>query len=310
MSFSAVALHRCFHEAMTTSFEVIVVHENSTYVRQAAETVFTEIDRLEHLLSRHDGSSDISRINLLKPGESARITPDVFECLAAASWVNHVTEGAFDVTVGPLLKPAGGTTVRSCRPDHGLSLSRVGMRRLELDSASFSVGIKMESGCSEGVLIDLGAIGKGYALDKAADILEEWGINNYLIVAGGSTALASGDGDKGCGWKVGVGGQWGKAAGMESICLLNEALSGSGTEVKGEHIVDPATGLKASGHIAAWSVCPSATVADALSTAFMVMSTQKVAAFCGKYVRMSAFVVNSAGRLLCLKGKQDERTAT
>ena len=302
---SAVVLHRCSHEAMTTSFEVIAIHENGTYARQAAETVFREIDRLEGLLSRHTAGSDIDQINHLKPGESVRITPDVFECLATAAWVSHETAGAFDVTVGPLLDPPKNATTQAIGSDSRRDIGRVGMRRLELDKDLFSVSIKA-GGCDDGagVLIDLGGIGKGFALDKAADILEEWGISNYLVVAGGSTALATGAGDKNCGWEVGVGGKWGKAAGIESVYLRNNALSGSGTEVKGAHIVDPATGLKASGHLAAWSVCPSATVADALSTAFMVMITGAVEAFCGKHDHISAFVVNNEGRLLSIRGRQ------
>jgi len=286
---------------MSTFFEVIVCGRDEKYANQAANAVFREIDRLEKLLSRFDPCSDISQVNRLKPGESIRVAPDVFECLSVAAWAYAETGGAFDATVGPVIDfrkesgKAGGKV--SC--DLESARRRVGMRRLELDDSDFSVGIRADA--EGGVEIDLGGIGKGYSLDKTADILEEWEIKDFLLNAGFSTALASGNGDKDGGWMVGVGGDWGKAAGIEKLRLINEALNGSGTEVKGQHIVDPGTGLPAKEHLAAWSVCPSATAGDALSTAFMVMSTGKVRDFCAAHEGIGAFVVTPGGRLVDIR---------
>jgi len=96
-------LNRFSHEAMTTFFEVIIPGDNAKYAEQAANAVFREIDRLEGLLSRFDACSDISQVNRLKPGQSVRVAPDVFECLSVAAWAYAETEGAFDVTVAPVL---------------------------------------------------------------------------------------------------------------------------------------------------------------------------------------------------------------
>ena len=296
-----ILLNKFSHEAMTTFFEVILPGDNPTYAEQAANAIFREIDRLEGLLSRFDPSSDISQVNRLKPGESMRVDPDVFECLSVSAWAYAETGGAFDVTVGAVLDFNADAKKNSQSDKAGFdsAMNRVRMRRLELDDSDFSVGVRADA--EGGVEIDLGGVGKGYALDKVADILEEWGFNNYLLNAGFSTALACGDGDKAGGWLVGVGGQWGKAAGIESVRLFNEALNGSGTEVKGAHIIDPATGRPAQAHLAAWSVCPSATAGDALSTAFMVMPTERVAAFCAAHESIGAFVVGRDGKLVTIK---------
>jgi len=297
-------LNRFSHEAMTTFFEVITPGGDSAYANQAANAVFLEIDRLESLLSRFDICSDVAQINRLKPGESMRVAPDVFECLSVAAWVFAETGGAFDVTVAPVLcfqkdinkiRQVGSADFENAR-------SRIGMMRLVLDDSDYSVGIRPDA--EQGVELDLGGIGKGYALDKAADILEEWDIRDFLLNAGSSTALSSGTGDKDGGWLAGVGGVWGKAAGMETVRLFNEALNGSGTEVKGAHIVEPGTGLPPAGHLAAWSLCPSATAGDALSTAFMVMPTEKVRAFCASHAGIGAYVVSSDGKLISVPKKQ------
>lgn len=310
-------LHRFAHEAMATTFEVVIAGEEKDYARQAAQEVFREIDRIEGLLSRFDPCSDIAQVNGLHPGELVRVSADVYECLQSATRVHDETGGAFDVTVGPLVRcwrDEDGNPRTPTDAQLATANNRVGMERLVLKDSEraseesedkpgpreFSVGVKAgsQSKTAAGVEVDLGGIGKGYALDKSALILEDWEIESALLHGGTSTALAIGSGEEpaGCcpgerGWPVGVGGIWGKTIGVEKVHLWGEALSGSGTEVKGEHVLDPRTGLAADAHLAAWVRCASAARADALSTAFMVMSTEEVKTYCDRHPDVSSLVI-------------------
>ena len=141
--------------------------------------------------------------------------------------------------------------------------------------------------------LDLGGIGKGFAIDKAATILLDWDINEVVINGGTSTVLALGKK-----WKLGIGGTWGKKIGLTAIALKNRALSGSGTEVKGKHIINPTTQKPATRHLAAWAVHPSAATSDALSTAFMMMSPEKVKSLCAKNPEIQAYIITSNESLI------------
>ena len=172
---------------------------------------------------------------------------------------------------------------------------QVGIHHLTIDPDNFTVGVAAQADSQPGdrIVVDLGGIGKGYALDKVAEILAEYDIQDALVHSA-STVLAIGsepEATNQLGWSLGIGGDWGKQAGREKIILTDKALSGSGTEVKGQHIKDPHTGQPAQGHLAAWATAPSAAVADGLSTAFMVMPTAAVTALCAKHEDIGAFVV-------------------
>jgi thiamine biosynthesis lipoprotein len=330
-------LHRFGHEAMATTFEMVISGEEHCYARQVAMEVFKEIDRLDGILSRFNPCSEVSQINRLRPGESVRVGIDVFECLAIASRIYSESEGAFDVTVGSLVeiwRDEQGNPQNPSAEELAVACSRTGMERLLLSvqgrgiegtessgetaedenartgPLEFLVGVAEAPGSAGGVTVDLGGIGKGYALDRIVTILDDWGIRSALIHGGTSTALAIGSGGRaaGCpegreGWPVGVGGVWGSVTGLKTILLKDAALSGSGTETKGSHILDPRTGGPAQGHPAAWAVCPTATEADALSTAFMVMSTDEVREYCASHANVSAFLPRPSGDGVDLVGK-------
>jgi len=288
------------HHAMATVFEVVVTGEDPTYAKQAAQAVFQEIDRLEDLLSRFRGSSDVSQVRRLRPGMSMRVSLELFECLQLAQEVYLKTGGAFDPTIGVVMKclrTPGGRPLKISHEVRLEALARVGMNRLVLDPDEFTVGIAPDDPLQAPLELDLGAIGKGYAVDRSVEILKEWEIRNALVHAGTSTVVTLGSAPPEMlptgrqGWVLGAGGEWKEAVGFGTVLLYNEALSGSGKAVQGEHIIDPRTGYPARHHQAAWVIAPTGGLADALSTAFMVMSTSEVRQCCDAFPGVSALVI-------------------
>jgi len=287
------SVYRFAHQAMGTTFELLISGKDETYGRQASQAVFSEVDRIENLFSRFNPCSDIGQINHLKSGQSLLIGVETYECLKTAASIQSQTHGAFDVNIGSLVK---------YKEDNAPAFRKLNTSIMELidlsrTSQGYMVKIRQNvAGAQERrIQLDLGGIGKGYALDKTLEILSDWGIDNALIHGGTSSALAVGvpadspPGDKG--WPVGIGGTWHCVQSPKEFFLKDRALSGSGTEVKGRHIIDPKTGKPAQGHLAAWVSHPSAAISDALSTAFMVMDTEEVKAFCGRHPELWALVV-------------------
>jgi len=284
---------RFAHEAMGTCFELLIAGKAEAYSRQVSAAVFAEFDRLERLYSRFDPSSEVSQINRLKPGESLRVGLEVFECLQTAARIKTQTQGAFDINYKALLKRKKGT------PAGPGKMKRNMVKWVELSKTGGGYAVRAPTGkVGEKRMpldLDLGGIGKGYALDKTLDILEDWSVNDALIHSGTSTALAIGSPPshktEKRGWPVGIASGWKCRRAPRKFDLRNRAVSGSGTEVKGRHIYDPRTGRPAAGHLAAWASHSSAAVADALSTAFMVMDTAEVEAFCKVHPDVWALVV-------------------
>ena len=281
----------CFpHEAMATTFQIMVVGQEAGYAKQAADAAFAEVDAIEKEISRFVNSSDISLINTLGEGQWARIGVHTCECLKVSAQVCQETGGAFDPTVGPLMK-AWRNPDRSLRQPSDAELAQaralVGMKLIELDEAGKRVRVK-----AQGVKVDLGGLGKGYAVERAIDVLKEWDIEAALVNGGDSSTFAIGNQKQGGnGWPVGVGGIRDEAASPYILDLRNQSLSGSGTFVRGSHIVDPRTGRPVASKVAAWALHPSGAVADALSTAFMVMSSEEVEAYCKSHSDTGALLV-------------------
>jgi thiamine biosynthesis lipoprotein len=153
---------------------------------------------------------------------------------------------------------------------------------------------------ADGLRLDLGGIGKGFALDRMAELLKDWGLSSVLLAASTSTRLAGKPPPGGAGWPVGIGPQHD----AHHVKLSNRAVSGSGAAVRGRHIVDPKTGRPARDRFRTWAIASTAAMADALSTAFMVMSVEQIRTFCGRQPRVEAFLMESPNRpLVAIGGK-------
>jgi thiamine biosynthesis lipoprotein len=259
------------HEAMATTFAITIADQSADYSRQAATAAWHELDRLESELSRYVETSDISRANRLRAGESVVIGDDTLECLLLAADIAMSTDHVFDVSYASEgVDPSSETSPFTLDPAAHILTSHVS--RLHLD---------------------LGAIGKGFALDRMGALLAEWEIRSACLQSGGSTALVLAPPVGHVGWAIGIG----EGPTHRSLTLSNTALSGSGLAVKGEHLMDPRTGLPASRTERAWALAPSAAISDALSTAFFVWSDQEIAAFCEAHPEIGGAVATANGRL-------------
>ncbi len=157
------------------------------------------------------------------------------------------------------------------------------MRLLELELSRHAVTCR-----DDGICVDLGGIGKGYAVDRIVELLGEWSVTTAVVQAGLSTAYACSEAPSGGPWSLQLRRPGESSGSLRAVRLRDAALSGSGRFHHGPHIIDPRTGTPVEGALGAWALAPSAAMADALSTAFMVMSTDEVEAYCGAHEGVSA----------------------
>jgi thiamine biosynthesis lipoprotein len=232
------------HAAMATHFQVRIDHHDRTYAAQAAQAAFDLLDSLESCLTRFRIASDIARMADLAPGEKMRLSEPAFACLQIAKRMEQATRSAFCPTPAALRNQP--------------SLPKWDL--LPKQQSILCVSGRLE--------FDLGAIGKGFALDRMAELLRHWDCPSFLLVAGGSSILAGDPPLNFPGWSCGLG----ENNASQRFFLTHASLSGSGLAVKGAHILDPRTGLTALRQNRAWVLADTASESDALSTACMVLS--------------------------------------
>jgi FAD:protein FMN transferase len=260
-------IHQFNHRAMATHFQVRIAGQEKTYAAQAAQASFDLLDRLESQLSRFRPNSDIAQLVQLEPGEKLRVSEPAFACLQIAKQMEQATRNAFCAT------PAALQTQPS-------------LPLWDLLPTEFSIL------CLSGRLdFDLGAIGKGFALDRMAELLREWECPSFLLIAGGSSILAGDPPPDLPGWSCGLGDD----DSPYRLHLTQSSLSGSGLAVKGAHILDPRTGQPALRQSRAWIVADTAAESDALSTACMVLSEPELAELLNQNNSWLAFLDTDEG---------------
>ncbi len=246
------------------------------------------MDHLEQELSRYIENSDISRINSLSKNQSVIVGPDVFNCLQACQTLYRDTEGAFDISSGPLIKLWRNRQEYSdSQFESQLNnlLKYMGREKLEINPVSHEVTLLIDD-----VQLDLGGYGKGYALDRMAEILMEWDISVALLHGGRSSTLALDSPGKLAGWPLTISDPEKPQEVIQSINLRFASISGSGLQ-KGSHIINPYTGFPVEDRVAAWTYTPSAALGDALSTAFMIMPEDVIYKYISDNREISALIL-------------------
>jgi thiamine biosynthesis lipoprotein len=246
----------------------------------AVEDAFDEVDRIDRLMSHYKADSPISRLNREAGSHPIVVDAELFDFLAGALQYSRDSDGAFDITVGPLMK-AWGFFRGDGRlpPDEELAAARrhVGAWHVRLDARAGTIGFD-----EPGVELDLGGIAKGYAVDRAVEILRRRHVSAALVSAGGSTIYGFGSPPGREGWDVTLQDPIDPARTALTVNLRDRALSVAGTSEKSfeaggvtySHIMDPRTGRPAQGVLTVAVVARRATAGDALDDALFVLGPE------------------------------------
>ena len=292
--------------AMACEFEVRFPAGHYEHGTQYALEALDRVEALEKKISYFQPASEISRINLLAADEAVEVTPALFELLCLTMTLYDATGGAYDITSSPLSE-AWGFARRAGQIPSPAQLaearSRVGGQLVELDPKRRTIRFR-----KPGVRINLGSIGKGYALDVCAEQLRASNVDSFLLHGGQSSVLAQGVPSHGSReqqrsplqlWEIGIRHPRQPERRLGAVRLHDRALGTSGGQFQSfrhqgrryGHILDPRSGQPAKGVLSTTVVAPTAALADALSTAFFVMGPSGSLDYCRTRTEIGAVLV-------------------
>jgi thiamine biosynthesis lipoprotein len=282
--------------AMACEFSVVMNPGPPEQV-MVASSALDGLDVLEQQMSAYRPDSELSKINRRAHAEPATVEPQLFELLLLAREISRFTDGAFDPTSGPLI-----ALWRDCRQagripaqtELAACLERTGIEHVEFDEKLCTVRFHRPN-----MEFNLGAIGKGYALDRGGAVLKQQGLDNWLYHGGHSSILAAGCHNGHDGWPVGIGNPLFTSERFGTLLLRDRAMSTSGSNIqffrhdgrRYGHILDPRTGWPAEELLSVTVVAPTAAEADALSTAFFVLGVEKTLEYCDNRPQIGVLMV-------------------
>jgi thiamine biosynthesis lipoprotein len=264
---------------MGTFVTITVIGEDEAASAAIAQDTFAEIGRLSSILSRHDSSSELSRLNTA--GSLASASSELVSVLERAQFYAEISGGAFDVTMKPLQDLYQDSFARYSRPPDAADISKaltlVGYRNLSIKGRDLALA-------KEGMGITLDGIGKGYIVDQAAALLKARGMTQVLVEAGGDLALR-GMRQDGAPWKVGIVHPRALTGYYEVVESSNSCMATSGdyesaytADYSHHHIIDPRSGYSPAELASTTVTAADTTFADALSTAALVMGADEALA--------------------------------
>ena len=250
---------------MGSTFSLVLYGSDTALLEQAANSSFAEAQRLDRKLSNYKADSELTLVNRQAATRIVKVTPELFTLLAACAEYSRRSAGAFDITVGPLMKVWGFYEHAGSLPkpaELAGARARVGYRHVHLDPKSQTVSFDRP-----GVELDPGGIGKGYAVDRMVEILRHMGIETALVSASRSSIYGLGaPPNEPRGWPVTIDVPASAASAPEIVYLKNASLSTSGSDQKYfwahkriyAHIMDPRSGYPAKGSSLVSFIAPRA----------------------------------------------------
>lgn len=267
-------------DAMGSTYTIVAFHEDRKVLENAVDEAFEEVRRLDDQLSNYKPRSEWSQVNRTAGDGPVRVSPELFEFLSACVEYSRKTDGAFDISVGPLVKVWGfykGSGRLPHRAEIRGALALVGYRNILLDRDKLTVQF-----AKHGVELDPGGIGKGYAVDRIVDILRKSGIRSALVSAGGSSIYGLGTPPGEPGWKIKIRHPKIQGRYVAELTLHDNSMSTSGTSEKFfvsggktySHIFDPRTGYPAPGMLSASVIAPRTIDTEAYTKPLFILGRE------------------------------------
>jgi thiamine biosynthesis lipoprotein len=264
-------------DAMGTTFSIAVYGDDRFRMEAAVDAAFDEVRRLDDMLSNYKPASEWSAVNRNAGDRPVRVSPELFRLLAQCMEYSRASEGAFDITVGSLMKVWGfykGSGHLPHRPEVRAALTKVGYRNVQLDPGAQTVRF-----LRRGIELDPGGIGKGYAVDRMVDVLRQHGITAALVAGSASSIYAMGvPPSNPKGWSVEIRNPWNPGKTATTIHLKDMSMSTSGSYEKFfraegrtySHIMDPRTGYPARGSASVSVIAPRCLDSEAWTKPYFV----------------------------------------
>lgn len=280
---------------MGTVFAITLYAPDENMARHAVEAAFARVAELNRVMTDYDPESELMRLSQQPVGLLQPVSADLFQVLAESRRVAELTEGAFDPTIGPVVRLwRRARRTESLPMANQLAYAResVGWQKLSLDASNQTVRL-----LATNMQLDLGGIAKGYAADAALQVLRRQGIHSALVAASGDIAV--GDAPPGQrGWRVAIGTPFPVEGRVRELILKNAAVSTSGDSeqfvvIAGNrysHIVDPRTGMGLTNRCQVSIVASHATQTDALATAISILGPEKGRAIIKSQPGISAII--------------------
>ena len=288
---------------MGTFSRVVVIADSERAAKRCLEAAFEVQRRIEELMSYHRDDSELSKVNREAADKPVPVNPMTFEVLQKSVGFSRLTDGAFDVTVGPLVdlwKAAGEANEPPTEQALAEARAKVGYDKLILDEKNMTVRFAVR-----GMRIDLGGIGKGYAVDKSVEAMKKKGATGGMVDLGGNIRCFGKPPRKQEHWKIGLQDPNVSPDEMDSakilmvLAITDQSVATSGdyrrfVNVQGakqSHIIDTTSGRGAGKLVSDTIIAPDATTADALSTAVNVLGPEKGLALIERLPGIEAIVI-------------------
>ena len=268
-------------DAMGSTYSIALYGYDRVKMEAAVDAAFDEVRRLDELLSNYQPGSQWSEVNRDAATKPVLVSPELFQLLAACLEYSRESEGAFDITVGPLMKVWGfykGSGHLPHKPEIAAALAKVGYRHIRLDPAAQTVRFDRS-----GVEMDPGGVGKGYAVDRMVEVLRQNGVRTAMVAGSGSSIYGMGaPPDEPRGWPVKIKDPWDNRQTLAEVWLKDSSMSTSGSYEKFfraegrvyAHIMDPRTGYPAQGSVSVSVLAPRTVDSEVWAKPYFVNGRQ------------------------------------